>query len=91
MRRRAERRIVRVADVSAFPGHIACDPASQSEIVLPLVLSDGRLFGLLDIDAPIKDRFSDQDEKDLKNVSNILVEKIEAILEQPNSKMFLPH
>src|SRR5579872_6432082 len=48
----ADRKIIRVADVSEFPGHITCDPASQSEIVLPIVLRAGSLFGVLDIDAP---------------------------------------
>lgn len=75
----AERSIIRVADVSEFPGHIACDPASQSEIVLPLILSDGRLFGVLDIDAPMKDRFSEADERDLTDVVVVLLGKIELI------------
>lgn len=77
-----ERRIVRIADVSAFPGHIACDPVSQSEIVFPLVLRDGSLFGVLDIDAPMKNRFSEKDERDLKDAVEILVTKIDAILEK---------
>jgi L-methionine (R)-S-oxide reductase len=76
----AERReIIRVADVNEFSGHIACDPASQSEIVLPLVQSDGRLFGVLDIDAPIVNRFTEEDEDALKQVAKILVQKIETI------------
>lgn len=56
--------IQRVADVNAFPGHIACDAASQSEIVLPLH-KDGQIIGVLDIDAPIKGRFSQEDEAGL--------------------------
>ena len=56
--------IQRVADVNAFPGHIACDAASQSEIVLPLH-KDGQVIGVLDIDAPIKGRFSQEDEAGL--------------------------
>lgn len=75
----AERRIIRVADVSEFPGHIACDPASQSEIVLPLILSDGRLFGVLDVDAPIKNRFTEDDEVDLAKFAAVLMYKIEQI------------
>jgi L-methionine (R)-S-oxide reductase len=75
-----ERRIIRVPDVSAFPSHIACDPASQSEIVLPLVLRDGTLFGVLDIDAPMKNRFSETDESDLRDAVKILVTKIDTIL-----------
>lgn len=52
----------RVADVHAFPGHIVCDPASKSELVVPLLI-DGTLVGVLDIDSPVHDRFDaiDQD------------------------------
>lgn len=52
----------RVPDVHAFPGHIACDSASQSELVVPL-LKDGEVIGVLDIDSPVLDRFdaTDQD------------------------------
>ncbi|MCG7529798.1 GAF domain-containing protein [Psychrobium sp. MM17-31] len=57
--------IQRIADVHAFPGHIACDSASESEIVLPLVVN-GKIIGVLDIDAPILDRFSSEDEAGLK-------------------------
>lgn len=46
-----------VADVQAFPGHIACDAATRSEIVVPL-LKDGRLLGVLDLDSPEQDRFA---------------------------------
>ena len=49
-----------VTDVHAFPGHIACDAASASEIVVPLV-ADGRLIGVLDIDSPIVARFDEDD------------------------------
>ena len=59
-----EGRIVRVADVDAFDGHIACDANSQSEIVLPLI-SGGRVVAVLDIDSPIKNRFSTGDEAGL--------------------------
>ncbi|WP_395495847.1 GAF domain-containing protein [Acetobacter sp. KSO5] len=51
----------RVADVDAFPGHIACDAASASEIVIPLV-AQGHLLGVLDLDSPRKDRFSPADQ-----------------------------
>ncbi len=53
-----ERRTIVVADVHAFAGHIACDSASNAEIVIPL-LKDGALFGVFDIDSPTLDRFSD--------------------------------
>ena len=52
-----------VPDVNEFPGHIVCDAASQSEIVIPLI-KDGKAIGVLDVDAPIKDRFG-EDEKEL--------------------------
>jgi len=53
---------VRVADVHEFPGHIACDAASQSEIVVP-ILKNGELLGVLDIDSPIKSRFDEIDQQ----------------------------
>ena len=54
-----------VPDVHAFPGHIACDGASNSEIVIPLYVG-GRLFGVLDIDSPLLDRFSEADREGLE-------------------------
>ncbi|WP_102347515.1 GAF domain-containing protein [Bacillus sp. Marseille-P3661] len=63
----------RVADVHAFPGHIACDAASQSEIVIPII-KDGNLLGVLDIDSPIKNRFDEIDEKYLEQFVNTLSE-----------------
>jgi L-methionine (R)-S-oxide reductase len=57
-----ERRTVIVPDVHAFPGHIACDSASRSEIVVPL-LRDGAVLGVLDLDSPLLGRF-DQDDAD---------------------------
>ena len=58
-----EGRVQRVADVHAFPGHIACDSASRSEIVLPLRDGAGAIIGVLDIDSPVPDRFSAEDEE----------------------------
>lgn len=58
----AEGKTQRIADVHSFPGHIACDAASQSEIVVPMYV-DGEVFGVLDIDSPIKDRFDETDEQ----------------------------
>jgi GAF domain-containing protein len=55
-----KRETIVVADVHAFPGHIACDSASASEIVIP-VLKDDRLIGVFDIDSPKLERFSDED------------------------------
>jgi len=57
----------RVPDVHAFPGHIVCDAASRSEIVVPLVI-DGDLVGVLDIDSPSPDRFSPEDQAGLEQV-----------------------
>lgn len=56
----ATREIQLVPDVHAFPGHIACDSASRSEIVLPLV-KEGRLLGVMDIDSPLPGRFTQDD------------------------------
>ena len=61
----ATRRTVVVPDVHAFPGHIACDSASESEIVVP-VAKDGRLVGVLDLDSPRLARFDDEDARGLE-------------------------
>jgi L-methionine (R)-S-oxide reductase len=61
----AQRETVVVADVLTFPGHIACDEASRSEIVVP-ILVDGALAGVLDVDAPETDRFDDEDRAGLE-------------------------
>ena len=65
----------RVPDVHAFPGHIACDGASRSEIVIPLH-RDGRVVGVLDIDSPLPDRFSEADQKGLEAVARTLEENL---------------
>jgi GAF domain-containing protein len=57
----ASRETQRVDDVHAFPGHIACDAASRSELVVPIV-HDGRLIGVLDLDSPLPGRFDAQDQ-----------------------------
>jgi len=69
------RQVQRVADVNAFPGHIACDSASRSEIVLPLV-RDGELLGVLDIDSPRPARFDEEDETGLRPIAEILAKAI---------------
>lgn len=61
----SEKRTVRVEDVHLFPGHIACDAASQSEIVIPLI-KDGVVIGVLDIDSPEKNRFDEIDQENLE-------------------------
>ena len=58
---------IRVEDVHQFPGHIACDAASQSEIVIPLI-KDGTLIGVLDIDSPEKNRFDALDQEQLEEL-----------------------
>jgi L-methionine (R)-S-oxide reductase len=65
------RQVQRVEDVQAFPGHIACDSASNSEIVIPLV-RDGELIGLLDLDSPRTGRFSEEDEAGCIRLGEIL-------------------
>lgn len=61
-----------VKDVHAFPGHIACDSASNSEIVLPLVLGE-RLLGVLDLDSPLHARFDTEDQRGLDAVAALWV------------------
>ncbi|MBH0159754.1 MULTISPECIES: GAF domain-containing protein [Fictibacillus] len=64
-----------VKDVHEFPGHIACDAASQSEIVVPLV-KDGQLLGVLDIDSPEKERFDEIDQENLEKFCEVLLRYI---------------
>ena len=66
---------VLVADVHQFPGHIACDAASQSEIVVPLI-KNGELIGVLDIDSPEKNRFDALDQQKLEEYVAVLVEHL---------------
>ena len=72
----ARRETVVVPDVHLFPGHIACDAASRSEIVVPLV-RDGILLGVLDIDSPVPDRFSSDDKALCEAVAELLVESLQ--------------
>ena len=65
------REVQRVEDVNAFPGHIACDSASASEIVVPLI-RDGELLGVLDIDSPSTGRFTEEDEAGCVSLGEIL-------------------
>lgn len=69
----AERRqTVLVPDVHQFPGHIACDSASNSEIVVPL-LHGGQLLGVLDIDSPVFERFTEEDQAGLETIARLIV------------------
>lgn len=72
------REIQIVADVHAFPGHIACDSASNSEIVLPLVSATGQLVGVLDLDSPLHGRFDLADAKGLQKVADLYVASLRA-------------
>ncbi|MNF05021.1 Free methionine-R-sulfoxide reductase [compost metagenome] len=67
----AERRTLVVDDVHAFPGHIACDAASNSEIVVPLIKGD-QLLGVLDIDSPLKHRFDDEERRFLERFAAMI-------------------
>jgi L-methionine (R)-S-oxide reductase len=65
------RQVQRVEDVHAFAGHIACDSASNSEIVFPLI-RDGEVLGVLDIDSPSHARFDEEDEAGLRPIAEFL-------------------
>ena len=64
-----------VPDVHAFPGHIACDCASNSEIVVP-IHKDGAVYGVLDIDSPLLNRFSEADREGLESLVQVLEEML---------------
>jgi L-methionine (R)-S-oxide reductase len=67
--------VLRVADVHAFQGHIVCDLASRSEIAVPLV-RDEILFGVLDLDSPVTDRFDQDDEIFLIEIASIFINSL---------------
>ena len=69
------RQVQRVEDVNAFPGPIACDSASASEIVVPLI-RDGQVLGVLDIDSPKKARFTPEDEAGVVRLAEIMLSAI---------------
>lgn len=69
----ATRQTQRIEDVHAFPGHIACDSASNSELVIPLV-KEGRLIGVLDLDSPKLGRFSEDDQQGMERLVAIFLE-----------------
>ena len=68
----ATRQVQLVEDVHAFPGHIACDSASNSEIVVPII-RDGELLGVLDIDSPKHARFDAEDEAGIVRLAEIMI------------------
>ena len=69
------RQTQRVDDVDAFPGHIACDSASRSELVVPLV-HDGALVGVFDLDSPVTSRFDADDQAGLEAIARVFVEAL---------------
>ena len=70
-----EKKTLVVPDVHKFAGHIACDSASNSEIVIPLI-KDGEVFGVLDIDSPCFDRFDENDREGLEAFASILTSEL---------------
>lgn len=70
----AEARTVLVEDVHAFPGHIACDAASRSELVVPIVI-DGSVVAVIDLDSPTIARFDDNDRSGIEEIARILAER----------------
>ena len=72
----ATRQLQLVPDVHQFPGHIACDSASNSEIVIPLI-NDGQVLGVLDIDSPIFSRFDDIDAAGLGQLCTLLLQYVD--------------
>ena len=69
-------RTIAVADVHTFPGHIACDSASNSEIVIPIHCG-GRVAAVLDIDSPLLDRFSEEDRTGLERIVSLMEKMLE--------------
>ncbi|MDR4969391.1 MAG: GAF domain-containing protein, partial [Acholeplasmataceae bacterium] len=69
----AKKETLIVDDVHAFPGHIACDGASQSEIVVPIVI-DNEVYGVIDVDSPVKNRFNALDKRLLEKVATYIVD-----------------
>ena len=71
------RQTQRIDDVHAFPGHIACDSASNSELVVPLVAADGALLGVFDLDSPLPGRFSVEDQQGLEAIARAYLESLQ--------------
>ncbi len=71
------RQTQRIEDVHAFPGHIACDSASNSELVVPLVDADGELVGVFDLDSPVPARFSVEDQEGLEAIARAYLESLQ--------------
>jgi GAF domain-containing protein len=67
-----DKKSIVVPDVNAFPGHIACDSASRSEIVVPLVRF-GKVIGVLDLDSPNLSRFDDEDRRGIEALADVFL------------------
>jgi L-methionine (R)-S-oxide reductase len=65
-----------IRDVNAFDGHIACDAASQSEVVVPLIKTDGSLLGVWDVDSPVIDRFDEEDRVGMEALCTVFMESV---------------
>lgn len=72
----ADDRVMNISDVHKFPGHIACDSASNAEIVIPLH-REGKVAAVMDIDSPVLGRFTETDEEGLKRIAGIIEELVE--------------
>ncbi len=72
----ATRQTQRVADVDAFPGHIPCDSASRSELVVPLYAGDA-LVGVFDLDSPVPDRFDAEDQAGLEAIADAFLQTLQ--------------
>lgn len=72
----SSRRTQRVADVDAFPGHIPCDSASRSELVVPLYRGE-QLLGVFDLDSPVHARFDEQDQHGLEAIAGIFLDSLQ--------------
>lgn len=71
----SDKKTMRIEDVQAFPGHIACDAASRSEIVIPLMKED-QVIGVLDIDSPELNRFTEEDQQGLELFTEVLMKHL---------------
>jgi len=81
----ASRQTQLVADVHAFPGHIACDAASRSEVVVPL-LDGERLIGVWDVDSPLPARFDEEDRDGMQHVCEIYIQSLRAATDEEAQK-----
>jgi L-methionine (R)-S-oxide reductase len=80
-----ERRAVLVADVQAFPGHIACDPASRSELVLPVFDAAGELIGVCDLDSPEPAAFDETDREKIEEILRLVFRRVRRETPDPRS------